>query len=99
MSLAQRYYDEGADEVTLLKPNPSPDQVTFLNIPNPNPNPSPTQVPFLNITGFRDCPLTDLPMLKVRGLALCLPYISRISPVYLPLADLPMLKTRGPSPS
>ena len=69
MSLAQRYYDEGADEVTLLKPNPSPDQVTFLNIPNPNPNPSPTQVTFLNITGFRDCPLTDLPMLKVRGLA------------------------------
>lgn len=36
VSLAQRYYDEGADEVT-----------------------------FLNITGFRDCPLTDLPMLKV----------------------------------
>ena len=34
--LAQRYYDEGADEVT-----------------------------FLNITGFRDCPLTDLPMLQV----------------------------------
>ena len=38
VSLAQRYYEEGADEVT-----------------------------FLNITGFRDCPLTDLPMLKVRA--------------------------------
>ena len=36
VALAQRYYDEGADEVT-----------------------------FLNITGFRDCPLTDLPMLQV----------------------------------
>jgi len=36
VALAQRYYDEGADEVT-----------------------------FLNITGFRGCPLDDLPMLQV----------------------------------
>jgi glutamine amidotransferase/cyclase len=36
VSLAQRYYDEGADEIT-----------------------------FLNITGFRDFPLEDLPMLEV----------------------------------
>lgn len=33
---ANRYFDEGADEVA-----------------------------FLNITGFRDCPLADLPMLGV----------------------------------
>jgi glutamine amidotransferase/cyclase len=25
------------------------------------------EVAFLNITGFRDCPLEDLPMLQVRG--------------------------------
>ncbi len=36
VALAQRYYDEGADEIT-----------------------------FLNITGFRDFPLKDLPMLEV----------------------------------
>jgi glutamine amidotransferase/cyclase len=36
VELAQRYYDEGADEIT-----------------------------FLNITGFRDFPLEDMPMLKV----------------------------------
>lgn len=36
VSLAKRYYEEGADEIT-----------------------------FLNITGFRDCPLTDMPMIEV----------------------------------
>lgn len=39
MELAQRYFAEGADEVT-----------------------------FLNITGFRDFPLSDLPMLEARPL-------------------------------
>ena len=38
VDLADRYFTEGADEVT-----------------------------FLNITGFRDFPLGDLPMLKVRS--------------------------------
>lgn len=37
VSLAQRYFKEGADEIS-----------------------------FLNITGFRDFPLEDLPMLEVR---------------------------------
>ena len=37
VELAQRYFAEGADEVT-----------------------------FLNITGFRDFPLSDLPMLEAR---------------------------------
>ena len=36
VALAERYYEEGADEIT-----------------------------FLNITGFRDCPLTDLPMTQL----------------------------------
>jgi len=36
VALAERYYDDGADEIT-----------------------------FLNITGFRDCPLTDLPMTQL----------------------------------
>jgi glutamine amidotransferase/cyclase len=38
VELAQRYFAEGADEVT-----------------------------FLNITGFRDFPLSDLPMLEARA--------------------------------
>jgi hypothetical protein len=38
VSLAQRYFKEGADEIS-----------------------------FLNITGFRDFPLEDLPMLEVRA--------------------------------
>ena len=38
VELAQRYFAEGADEVT-----------------------------FLNITGFRDFPLADLPMLEARA--------------------------------
>ena len=41
VSLAERYFKEGADEIC-----------------------------FLNITGFRDFPLGDLPMLEVRGIAL-----------------------------
>ena len=40
VSLAERYFQEGADEIC-----------------------------FLNITGFRDFPLGDLPMLEVRGRA------------------------------
>ena len=51
VSLAQRYYEEGADEVT-----------------------------FLNITGFRDCPLTDLPMLKVLTLTLTLTLALSLNP-------------------
>ena len=39
VSLAERYFREGADEIC-----------------------------FLNITGFRDFPLGDLPMLEVRAL-------------------------------
>ena len=38
VSLAQRYYDEGADEVTLLKPNPNSTRVT-LALPLPLPPP------------------------------------------------------------
>ena len=38
VSLAERYFQEGADEIC-----------------------------FLNITGFRDFPLGDLPMLEVRS--------------------------------
>ncbi len=104
VSLAQRYYDEGAEQLVGSGPSAtacltttphapawwfpelrslvrSPEHRLGSVAPRRGPSSSPRAAPrlrtfhlqslqadevtFLNITGFRDCPLTDLPMLQV----------------------------------
>jgi hypothetical protein len=67
VELCARYFEEGADEVGAIEEVKrmvaagAGGSSSSRSLP-PSP---PSQVTFLNITGFRDCPLSDMPMLEV----------------------------------
>lgn len=64
VELAGQYYKDGADEVG-FEQSQMVILCSMLSIDSKSSVKNKLQVTFLNITGFRDFPLGDLPMLQV----------------------------------